>query len=320
MDEMILRQCDRLTGTYEMFRKREKGNDSQISLAAACLYMAYGIEADPEKIRVCRKIMRRKKGIFSDFRGVAEYVIAAKLAMQDDPEAYFDALAAMYKKLNPGVFGDERVIIAAMILVDKAADGRAEELSDRTIEIYRQMKQEHRILTSKEDMPYAALMAVSGRDAENVCARAERAYRVLKDEMKASRNTKQAISHILSFGDMEPEDAAVRVGRLAKTLRDRKHSLGGDTQAAILGTMAGTGEDIGTLADMIIEAEMYLKKSRPFRGAFGLSSRDRRMFAAICVQSALTDRDTAQDTAMIGASLTVTVVLNLILLIVVTCY
>ena len=174
-------------------------------------------------------------------------------------------------------------MLAAMILAEQDGSG---SLAEKTKSIYKEMKEAHPWLTSEDDLPFAALMAVSGRDASAVYAEAEEIYALLKEKLKADKNTMQMLSHILAIRSGRAEEKCEKLCALAAGLKAAGHSLGRGSRLAILGILADSGLPADTLVDRICEADDFLKQHKPFHGLFGVGRECRRMFA---VQMGITE-------------------------------
>ncbi|MBO6041417.1 MAG: DUF4003 family protein, partial [Oscillospiraceae bacterium] len=250
----------------------------------------------------------------SNFRGTDELLVRCKMALSPDPERYFDDLEQEYQGIKT-FFSGEQTVLAAMIL---AENGRGRGLGDRTKQIYKEMKDAHPWLTSESDLPFAALMAVSGRDASAVYAEAEDIYALLKGRLKADRNTLQMISHILAIRGGNTEAKCDKVCALAEGLRAARHSLGTGSRLAILGILADSGLPAESLVERICEADDFLKQHKPFRGLFGVGKDCRRMFAVQMVQASLTGEESLGASAMVAASVELAIVMMIIMMIIIS--
>lgn len=303
MTTQLQNRCDHLLQMYQEISEAEFWNYGRVSLATAGLYLTAGKPLNVERIKECRELLHSKAGFLSDFRQNSEYIICSKLAMQSDPEAYFDSLNEVYKKVLPGIVGDERAILAAILLADMRAGPERETAIADTKAIYKKMKEAHRFLTGGEDLPYAALMAQSKWSNDEVYERAESAFQLLKKSFRARQDTIQALSHILSVCDGDVEALCDNACRLYAPLRP---TLGTDLNAACLGALAGTGADADELAAQVGEADQYLKQHNPFKGLFGINGSDRCLYAALCTESAILTPEAATRSAILTATVQIT--------------
>ena len=195
MNREIESKCLDLVENYRILASGNKMEFTEMNLACAGIYLASGRAPDMERIKECKKLLKSRAGIFSNFRGSDELLVRCKMALADDPARYFDRLEGEYTKLKT-FFSGEQTVLAAMILAEQSeADG----LAEKTKQIYKEMKEAHPWLTSENDLPFAALMAASGQDVSAVYAEAEEIYARLKKELRAERDTLQMLSHILAI-------------------------------------------------------------------------------------------------------------------------
>jgi hypothetical protein len=316
MDASLRHRCELLIENYRIMSERKTFGSSYALLSAAGLYMAEDRVADPDRLEDARNIIKSSVGIFSDFRGVMEYVLRAKMAMTDDPRGYFDALREVYDQVKNGVFATSFDVIAAMILTDsRSADQTV--LAENMKTIYRMMQKQHMFLTSEADRPFAALMAASGKDPEAVAARAEAIFLSLKGRLRVAMNTRQTIASILALYDRPDEEMCERICALNTLLRNARRSFGSDSYASILGILADTDLPAEELASRLFEAEDFLRGSKPFKGLFGASAGSRRMMAALCVMSDCNTKENARS-AMIGTSVQITISIMVLMFIMIS--
>ena len=291
MDEALQKKADQLIKNYELLRKGNAFEHEPLIVAGAALYLASGVEVDPERLKACKKLLKKKKGVFSDFRGITEFIVRCKMALSDDPEAYLDRLDAAFRGLK-SFFSGSQVLLAAMVVADLAAPEAQGEVVEKTRAIYKEMREAHPWLTSEEDMPFAALMAASGKDGGAVYEEAEKVYDILRQDMKLGSDTRQMLSHVLALYQGHAESKCARVRRIAEGLKKAGHPLRRDRYIAILGTLAGSARPEGELVAQISEADDYLKQYKPFYGLFGVGKENRRM-TAVQLVTALLDENGA---------------------------
>ena len=180
------------------------------------------------------------------------------------------------------------------------------------------MKEAHPWLTSENDLPFAALMAVSGRDAAAVYAEAEEIYSVLRNRLRADRNTLQMLSHILAIRNGDAETKCEKLCALAGGLKEAGHSLGTGSRLAILGILVDSGLPANALIERICETDGYLKQYKPVRGIFGVGKDCRRMFAVQMVQASLSAEDSLGASAMMAASVELAIITMILMMIIVS--
>lgn len=314
-DSQIETTCREFLENYRILHPVCRWDFPEIVLAAAGLFAAERAVPDPEKIRTCRKILRGEKGIFSNFRGVSETVILCRMSMQEDPAGYLGRVSSIYGRLRR-FFSGEPCVLAAMILAGHTVPAEEEEAVRATKEIYQEMRRAHSWMTSENDMPFAALMALTGREAGAVHAEAEACYRILRETFRMEGNARQTLSHILSLYGGSAEEKCEKAADIADRLRYKGHPLGRGAAAVLVGTLAASPRSSEELADGILEAENCLRQEKPFRGFFGIGGKTRRMFAVQCMEIALSGTFEAGIVSDVSASVQTEILLEMLLVII----
>ena len=313
MTDILKTKCDLLTDNYASMSKDNSWSSSYIILAAAGEYMAHDAMFDKQRMDSSRSIIKSGAGIFSDFRGMTEYIIRARMSLSDDPQEYFDRMRKIYEILRPGIFGSEFGILASMIILGGVAPLADEETAERTRTIFKAMNQKHRILTAENDMPFAALMAVSGKDIEVLIERSENAFSYLKGRLKVSSDTIQTLANVISVSKRDVVQLCDRIIRIHEILRTSRHSLGRGEASMILASLADNDIDENELAEMVIEAEKYLELSHPFKGFFGLGKEQCRLFASMCVANAVNEGESVGVESVVSASVQISAAISLLM-------
>lgn len=284
-------------------------------LACAGIFLAAGVTPDMNRLAECKKLLKSKAGIFSNFRGSDELLVRCKMALSADPELYFENLEREYQRIKT-FFSGEQTVLAAMILAEQGSS--VEDLAEKTKQIYKDMKEAHPWLTSENDLPFAALMAVSGRDASSVYAEAEEIYALLGKNLHADKDTRQMLSHILAIRSGSAAEKCEKLCALADGLKAAGHSLGRGSRLAILGILADSTLPTASLVERICETDDFLKQYKPFHGIFGVGKDCRRMFAVQIVHSSVSGEDTLGASAMVAASVELAIITMILLMIIVS--
>ena len=318
MQEELKRKCDQLIENYSRIRAGNRLEHEGLLMAGAALFVAKDTEVDAERLAMCRKLLKQRKGIFSSFRGIAEFIVRCKMALADDPEAYLEQLDAVYGNLK-NFFSDQQTLLAAMVIADLDEPARQADSADKTRSIYKEMRSAHPWLTSQEDMPFAALMAVTGKDGVSLYEEAEKNYGLLRQNLRASSESRQMLSHVLAIYPGHAESKCEKLCRIDSELREAKHGLSRDRYISILGTLTGSALSADELVPMICEADEYLKQFKPLRGLFGVGRDVRRMLAVQMVQAALSESapsgvpDAAAVSTVISTSIEVTIIMLIVM-------
>ena len=315
MDRQIETRSLNLVENYRILSGRNKMEFPEMVLACAGIFLAAGVTPDMNRLAECKKLLKSKAGIFSNFRGSDELLVRCKMALSADPELYFENLEREYQRIKT-FFSGEQTVLAAMILAEQGSS--VEDLAEKTKQIYKDMKEAHPWLTSENDLPFAALMAVSGRDASSVYAEAEEIYALLGKNLHADKDTRQMLSHILAIRSGSAAEKCEKLCALADGLKAAGHSLGRGSRLAILGILADSTLPTASLVERICETDDFLKQYKPFHGIFGVGKDCRRMFAVQMVHSSLSNEDSLGTSAMVAASVELAIITMILLMIIVS--
>ena len=315
MDRQIETRSLNLVENYRILSGRNKMEFPEMVLACAGIFLAAGVTPDMNRLAECKKLLKSKAGIFSNFRGSDELLVRCKMALSADPELYFENLEREYQRIKT-FFSGEQTVLAAMILAEQGSS--VEDLAEKTKQIYKDMKEAHPWLTSENDLPFAALMAVSGRDASSVYAEAEEIYALLEKNLHADKDTRQMLSHILAIRSGSAAEKCEKLCALADGLKAAGHSLGRGSRLAILGILADSTLPTASLVERICETDDFLKQYKPFHGIFGVGKDCRRMFAVQMVHSSVSNEDSLGASAMVAASVELAIITMILLMIIVS--
>lgn len=275
MNESIRQNCAARIEAFRELKALNRWELQEIVLSCAGLYCVAGQPVDAERLKASRELLKKGRNIFSDFRGLAEFVLCCKMALNKDPERYLNDVETVYEPLK-NFLSDSQTVLAASILADHGFADHAEDAARRTKDLYKQMKEQHPWLTAEEDKPFAALMVVLGRDNSQTLQQAEEAFAYLKKNLSADLNTMQTLSFILALHDGDMTRRCEKLCAMAKGLRKARRSLGGGMELASLGVLVDSELSAEELVEQIVAADDCLKEEKI---AKRLAARTRRMCA-----------------------------------------
>ena len=317
MNTELKEKCDLLAKNRKTITSAFAWDSGRMSLAAATLFTGSGLTADRDKLKECEAIIKSKTNALSEFRGNVKMPLICKMALSDDPKKYFDNVETVYKLLNKSKWiGNEYKLMAATTICDHADVSDYEMLINKTNEIYSRMKQEHKWLTSDEDIPFAAMLAVSGRDVDKLIDEMELNYKILKGKFHDS-NAVQSLSHILALDEQPAEVKCAKVESVFNELKAMKHKYGTGYELATLGTLTMLDIQEKEVANLIAETDDYLKEQKGF-GNFALGAKERRLYAAQLVLNQYGPEDTKVDGVVLGSMLALTIAIEICMILCIT--
>ena len=307
MNEQVKSYCDLLIKNREIMNNEFKWNYSMMNLVGALAYSSARKEADPERLKECSEIVRKNSGIFSAFRSTSNVVIVSKMAISPDPERYFSELKEIYEKVAKAGswFTDSAYLVqVSMLILDSGARGREDEIIARYQEIYQRMAKIHPILTSSENLAYAVLLAMTGRDVDTIILEMETCYTYLYRENRApaGANEIQALSEILALTDGDMKEKCDRVVELYNTFKANGVKYGTSySEFSSLGVLIDIPQERNALVKEILETSDYLKTQKGF-GSWSMDNKQRLMFAAMIVGNSYNTGSTAGGGSLLGGS------------------
>ncbi|MDD4076070.1 MAG: DUF4003 family protein [Eubacteriales bacterium] len=303
--------CEEFVENCDIIKHTFKWDDQLMALAGSMYLSGQRQKADADTLKECERILKSRSGAFSEFRGNIKLPLLCKMAIAENPETYYSDIEAVYQALNQSKWiGSEYKLLAAMILCDHGGVKDAAYFAEKTKEIYERMKETHKWLTGDEDIPFAALLAVSGADIDALILEADRCYPILKEKFGGiNANAVQALCHVLSLNKNDAEGKCRKVEAIYDGLKAEKHQLGVGQELASLGLLSMLDIDAETIVKDVIEADDYLKAQKGF-GGLDMSNSVRRMYAALnVIDMYIQDGGRRQD-AVIGNMLAVSVALE----------
>ncbi len=259
-----------------VFRMEER----LMQILGAIICAAQGSQADAEKLRECRSMLKSEHGIFSNFRGHMSLPIIVRMSLAPSAKEYLDGITSIYNMLNSSfALKNEFRLLAAMIIYDGGDVSAFSSLSEKTVEIYKKIRKNHPLLTSQDDMPFAAITAMNSRDADGKLEDIEACYKILGSKFPFAKNPIQTVSHILALTDESPQEKCENFIEVYKTFKSRGLRLTG-IYLPVVALVANTGLSPEQAAEETLEYYNSLKKIKGIGGLFGVGSLCRRTFAA----------------------------------------
>jgi len=254
---------------------------------AALLYALDNKPVDCEAIQASHNLIKNSTGLFSTFKGNMSLCIAAMLSLREDREELFRNTLAVYESLKQAKFrASDYLVVAAYQIAANSPKERHQQAVSSARAFFDAMKARRRFHTGHDDVIFAAMLGLSGRDPIQGAEKIEQFFQRLKKEFW-SGNSVQALSQILVLGD-KCEEAVQHILDLRDTLRGQKVRLDKTYTLPALGVLALLPIDGGVLAQDILEAQAFLRAQKGF-GAFSVTSQELLLYAAAIISSSYAD-------------------------------
>ena len=250
--------CTDYIANRDTVRKAFRWDSKDFYPVCANVLCAYGLSADTDRLKACRKLIGKYTRPFSRFRGMVRPVLSCMLSAGEDPDGRM-ALADQYYRLLKRKFrGTEYLVLAAFLLTDLADRELSADTVARGKEIFRLMNRKHRLLTNRTDCVFAVLLACSGKSDDELSADLEACYQTLKSGFSSSSDV-QTASQVLSMIPGSPEDKAQRVIRLYDELESAGVRYSRSSGLAPLAALSLADTPVSVLAEEIAAVDAFLK-------------------------------------------------------------
>ena len=287
---------------FKMAKKAYSLNSSMEACACASAFIGDTIPCDAERFQLAKGVVKSETRIFSTLRGNAKQVLAATLCGTKDPTDAMRKIDRIYKLLDKKFFDSDYLVISAILIYKSAEPSEYESVVNRTREIYKKIKKDHRFITGSEDVTNCVLMALTGIDSTSISIRCEEDFQALRKYYRM-KNKIQYLACMLSVFDGNPGDLAEKTKKTDMELRD--NGIRFESQSMpVVAAMAALVEpaDLAVVCGTIREVSDQLKKIRGM-GSLGSGKNIRNMIATAIVMDAYTSESRAKISCSISAAI-----------------
>lgn len=317
MNNELIRKCELLVSNRDAIQQAFRWNSGSMMLAGSSFFVGLNWEADTDRLKFCEEILKRKSGFFSSYRGNVRMPFLCKMAVSENPEQYFEDVDSIVRQMQSLKWIEtDYKVLAAMTLRDHLDMGDIPGAIEKMIALYQGMKEKHPWLTSGEDVPFAAILAVSGMDTDALMIEMENCYRELSKTFQY-KNAVQSLSHILAIDPADTRIKCEKVGAIFDILKENKHKYGTGSELTVLGTLSMLDLTAEQAAAEIMEADDYLKLQKGF-GTFAMGDNVRRMYAALMVMDTHMPPASHSHESLVNSMLAMVIAMEVCMMIVMT--
>ncbi|MCQ2506369.1 MAG: DUF4003 domain-containing protein [Lachnospiraceae bacterium] len=281
--ESFIRNRDIIKSTFKM-------ENATVATVCANRFAKLGIDADAEKLKECRRILREKTGVFSNFRGTLELPITTMMASKTSSEAFLERTIEIYNELKAAFHSSTHLIMAAAAMAEMVPSGDVSDRIARGKEIYNRMKKEHSFLTNYEDTIFAMLLAFSEKDIDTLINEQEVAFKTLKESIKPDLNSLQSATHILSITNGEIEDKCMKINEIFTNLKNNGRKYSKYYEFPVLAVLADSDMSAYDVVMDMLDADAFLATQKGY-GFFGVTKDVRLMHAALLVSDMISGNE-----------------------------
>lgn len=271
--------CENFIENRDTIKKVFRGESVLIYPVASNAITTYGLKAEEDKLRECKKIIRKNAGTLSYLKGIVATPFAATLSLKEDPKAHFDKVAKIYAITKKQFSRSEYSALLAIMLADIVDESKVESVVARGKEIYSLMKEQHPFLTNDSDSVFAGLLALSEKNNRVLIDDMEKCYDLLKIKF-SNKSSIHSVSHILALTEGPARQKVEHLIDLYDALKASGRKFGTYTELAILAAASILDDDVEKLRDTILQIDQNLSKQKGY-GFFGLDKKTRLMHSAM---------------------------------------
>lgn len=203
-------------------------------------------------------LIKENTKMLSSFRSTIRPLIASMLSVSDDPKGEMENCLECYDLLKKYFTNSEHLALLAVMLIRITDRSTAEGYIKRGRQIYDRMKKEHRILTTKEDVAFAVMLAFSEKTDDQLIEDMEASYKLLKHS--ADNNSIQTVSHVLAMAGGTPEEKCAKFGELYDSMLKKGRKYGKHYELAMLAALAVAGFENSEIINDINDVEVFLSE------------------------------------------------------------
>lgn len=276
MQKELNRICEQFVENRKRIERAFPLSARQMHCMCALLLGLDDCDADLSAIRKGKRLLRRHTPPLSTFRGFGMTPIATKLAVRDNGKEWLEIAKANLRILKKAGFPPtDYLCLAAMLMIRRHED--AEEIAQKTREIYQNMRHAHRVLTANEDVCFAVLYAMHTNPEESLQI-TEIAFEKLQDAF-GTINPVQMASQVIGLLGGDAGEEAIKTAWLYRRLREGGVKTKTHTELCMLAFLAACGAADEQTVQNILEVIQYLKHKKGY-SAFVLGRHQRLLFAS----------------------------------------
>ncbi|PEJ30963.1 DUF4003 domain-containing protein [Bacillus pseudomycoides] len=187
-----------------------KTSDSRTGMMIAAMYAGGDKPFNLGRFLEISNYIKDQVGMFSYLKSYHRFVVAATLDIHfTHYKEAFQKFLDLYERLVAGGFSQSIFTYLAAAALLPEDNGQHDTRIQRSMQVYKRMKDDHFFLTSANDYPLAVLLAGQQEKVETLMDRVERFYQKLAAAGMRKGNDLQFLSHILSLKKDVSEDVLV---------------------------------------------------------------------------------------------------------------
>ena len=228
----------------------------------ANVFCAADTEFELDKFTDSLSLIKANQKMLSSFRSTLRPLIASWMSVSEDPRGEMENFLACYELLKKYFKNSEHLALLSPLLVRIVSSEKLEGYIQRGRRLYDRMKKEHRILTTKEDIAFAVMLAFSDKTDDELIEDMEQSYKILKKS--ADNNSIQTVSHVLAMASGTPEEKCARFSELYDSMKKKGRTYGKHYELAMLAALTIADFSATDIINDIADVEAFLAMHKAF--------------------------------------------------------
>jgi hypothetical protein len=269
MKELLTKLCDKYLLNLGLFTDLCPLERDILYPVCASVFCAADAEFDLAKFKYSLDLIKTNPKMLSSFRSTVRPLIASLMSVSSDPKGEMAQYLECYEIMRKYFTNSEHLALLSMLFTKIVPVERAEEYIRRGRQIYDRMKREHRILTTKENIAFAVMLAFSEKSDDSLIEDMEASYKLLKHS--DAKNSMQSVSHVLAMSDGEPGEKCAKFKELYDSMLKKGKKYGKRYELAMLAAMSIADFDSSEIIGDVSDVEAFLSQHK---AVFDLSGFD----------------------------------------------
>lgn len=268
MTDSLRGRCELFVGNQRILKKAFRFETTH--MLSLCSFLGANEKAisDPSRIRACRKEIRSKNGMWSNFGSFSLLALASLNSLDPDKAQTLDKAIEIYKKLCRKVHSSSYVSIASYLL-SKLSESDTDTSVARTISALELIKKLFPRQRLGDDIVYAAIFSISERTEEDLTKSLEECALYLSSSV--SKQSLKLLSVACAINGSDPSSCAQRFISLRDEIEKRGIRIHKNDRYTLLHvfTLSCIKVPQNELADLLFEVYTYFKEQNCFGRLFG---------------------------------------------------
>ncbi len=262
LEEVIMNQqqqqmTDKMIENFSILKPAFKWDQDLAKWLVALAYTISGKSIDIDEIKKVSQHIKSSTGMFSAYRGANLFPLSGLIcANSESPIELTDKMLGNYDVLKvAGLKQTNHLPVATYTMAMGYGGTDYAGFADKAVDVYKEMKGNHPILTGGDDYPLAILLAENQSRLDKI----ETYFDALKSNGFAKTNGLQMMSHILAFSDGPFSTVAENFKTIMTKLKENKFKLYSSYYPAVA-IIALIGSE--NAIDELIDIAKYMKSQK----------------------------------------------------------